>query len=266
MIFASDIDRTIVFSHRFLNKDIDKESLTCVEKITDKEISYMTKNALDKMMEISQIVHIVPVTMRSLSEYQRLLFSEELEYAIVCNGGTILRDNKPLKEWEKQINKVKPKNYKDIIAFLQEYNRFFKKDIRIVDDVYFFASIKEDLAKEKEKIKANIETTLTSFKEWSVALNSNKIYIYPTEINKANALSFLKKYIEKEEYKKSSLITAGDSPVDLPMLQLGNQRIIPDGSAILKEDLSKVPYLRIKPGFKGTEELFNIVNKLNLIM
>ena len=267
MIFASDIDRTLIFSYRFVTDETQKKSLLCMETVDNKEISYMKKDAFDKLLEISQLVHVIPVTMRSLKEYNRLIFSEELEYAIVCNGGVILRNGSPLKEWEREISKIKPRNYKNLMLVLQDYDKFFKKPMRLVDDIYFFASIKEDFSEQKEEIKTYIEKVLKDkFYDWNVVLNSNKIYVCPKNISKDKALSFLKKYIEKEEFKKSYLIVAGDGPVDLPMLQLGNQRIIPDNSAILKEDLSKLPYLRVKPSFEGTENLLNIVERMSLVV
>lgn len=260
MIFATDLDRTIIFSYRFIKDNKQREELICMEESNNKEISYMKKETFLKLLDLNKLVTITPVTMRSLKEYTRLLFAKEMKYAIVANGGMILKNGKPLADWQNKIKTLKPHNYLEVSELLKQYNSMFKKDIKLVDDVYFFASVKDTLTEHKESIKEEIQASLDNkTSEWKAMCNGNKIYIYPKNITKDKALAFLKQYIEKEEGKKFYMITAGDALVDLPILKLGDQRIIPENSAILKHNLDNLFYLKVKENFDGTLDMLNIV-------
>ena len=48
MIFATDLDRTLIFSYKFLSEDLKEDSI-CVEYKDDKPLSYMSKHALNEL-------------------------------------------------------------------------------------------------------------------------------------------------------------------------------------------------------------------------
>ena len=50
MIYATDLDRTVIFSNKFL--DECNEDVVCVEEFNDKPISYMTFKALKELKQI----------------------------------------------------------------------------------------------------------------------------------------------------------------------------------------------------------------------
>lgn len=52
MLFASDLDQTLIYSQRMLSQE-SLEQIRPVEWFDDRYISYMTQNALSKLKEIS---------------------------------------------------------------------------------------------------------------------------------------------------------------------------------------------------------------------
>ena len=72
VILFSDLDRTIIHSSKFLKESINPE---IVEFNKDKKpISYMEKEALLLLNELSNNLLFIPVTTRSLEQYKRIEF------------------------------------------------------------------------------------------------------------------------------------------------------------------------------------------------
>lgn len=74
MIYASDLDRTLIFSHRFLDEHKYNKKIVLVEDKDGKEISYMSELAYNKLQEINnnKDITFIPTTTRSLEEYNRI--------------------------------------------------------------------------------------------------------------------------------------------------------------------------------------------------
>lgn len=86
--FFSDLDNTLVYSHRVL---LPGERIA-VEYLNDHIQSYMTKKTYDFFSK-SNGVFLIPATTRTCEQYARL--SETFarfgcRYALVCNGGILL--------------------------------------------------------------------------------------------------------------------------------------------------------------------------------
>lgn len=93
MIFATDLDKTMIFNKKYVNESIiDKVQL--VETINQSPVSYMSKSAINKLKEVNKKIQVIPTTTRSLEEFYNVKTFEFCKYAIVSNGGIILEDNK----------------------------------------------------------------------------------------------------------------------------------------------------------------------------
>ena len=110
VILFSDLDRTIIHSSKFLKESINPE---IVEFNKDKKpISYMEKEALLLLNELSNNLLFIPVTTRSLEQYKRIDLKITPLYYITSNGGIILKNNKRLKSLDDFIkNNMSNKNY-----------------------------------------------------------------------------------------------------------------------------------------------------------
>ena len=85
-LFATALDNTLIFSKGF----VKNEDVIAVEYKDNKELSYMTKQALDTLKSLNEEITIVPITSRSLEEFKQLTFYNLFEHAILSNGLVIL--------------------------------------------------------------------------------------------------------------------------------------------------------------------------------
>lgn len=257
MIYATDLDRTVIFSSKFLlghEKDV-----TCVEHKEDKEISYMLNESLrllDLLMNKKDLI-VIPVTTRSVEQYQRVTPFQKCKYAVVANGGIILYNNNMVfKPWQEKIEKILTEYQKyesSVLEFMKDYEEYFDSDIRKVDNIFYFVKLKDDKEKNEELLKILDRSLDKSL--WNFTLQGLKLYIIPKEITKENALLFLKKYLN-ETY----VITSGDGKLDKDFIILGNKVFIPMYSEVLDYmTKQECDYSLISDGLIGTPELFKAI-------
>ena len=104
MIFATDLDNTMIFSHRQVIGLEDE--LYCVEYYNGKPITYMTHSAIQMFKNLIGNIFVIPVTTRSISQFERIEFFSTTEYAIVDNGGIILHNRIQDSEWNNYIQSI----------------------------------------------------------------------------------------------------------------------------------------------------------------
>lgn len=261
MIYATDLDRTVIFSSKFFSPS--EKNVTCVEYKGNKEISYMYNEALDllhKLMEKKDLF-LIPVTTRSLEQYQRVTPFQKCKYAIVANGGIMLYNGEVFKPWQEHIKEIlcKYQEYdNDVVEKLQKYQDYFDSDIRKVDDIFYFVKLQDNDDRNKELLKyldIAIDKSL-----WNFTLQGLKLYIIPKEITKENALKFLKSYLNE-----SFLITSGDGKLDKDFIMMGDIIFIPLCSEVLDYmSMENKAYHLVSEGLKGTIELFKAIQKIYL--
>lgn len=222
MIFASDLDNTLIYSHKRI-----KGSCMCVEWKEEKELSYMTVNSYESLQEIEKKVLFIPLTTRSLEQYNRiqLLKGKHPPYALVSNGGILLQDGKVDKEWLEESKKmVEPcqEQLEKAFSFLErEKNRIF--DIRNIDGLFLFTKSENTL-----EVVADLKKQL-DLSKMDVVENYNKVYVLPKQLNKGLAIKRLRK-----KFSKQTIIAAGDSSFDIPMLQEADISIALETSCFLE--------------------------------
>lgn len=67
ILFASDLDNTLLFSHRHRQPE-DR----CVERLNGAEQGFFTRETPDLLPQVVQRVHLLPITTRSIEQYQRI--------------------------------------------------------------------------------------------------------------------------------------------------------------------------------------------------
>lgn len=259
MIYATDLDRTIIFSNKFLNEC--NEEIICVEKHNEKEISYITKNAFEKFNTLKTFsnLKIIPVTTRSVKQFKRIDLVNSCEFAITTNGGTILHNGEIFKPWEKYINKLL-ENYKEDFDKIKNYLLKFKEDFSqmplLVDNIFIYTKLLDN--------KKNIQNILNKLdieldkEKWTFTLQGLKLYIIPKGISKEAALLYLKQYL-----KENNLVVSGDGKLDYGFLKVGNKTIIPEKSEILNYIVDKnFEYELIPAGLSGTSILFDKIKEI----
>ncbi len=218
MIFATDLDNTMIFSHRRVLGLED--TLCCVEYYNGKPLTYMTPAAIEMLNFLLSKIYVIPTTSRSISQFKRVEIFGSTEYAIVDNGGTILYKGEPLHDWSNYINKVlESYDLESVFEIFQNLPGLVSTP-RIVDQKFLFA--KSETTKSCEDfLRIKLDT------KWKVSIQGQKVYAIPMEITKGNALKFI---CENLVADNQLIISAGDSNLDMSMLDYSNYSFIQSDS------------------------------------
>ncbi|GHU52132.1 hypothetical protein AGMMS49975_07330 [Clostridia bacterium] len=213
MLFATDLDNTLIHSYKH-KKDGD----ICVERKDGRELSFMPPLAYEMLQGVS----FVPVTTRSLEQYERvkLLRTGTPEYAITSNGAALLRNGEIDKKWHEDAkNSV---NRAELDFYIEKLKNDNILDTRLVDEVYIFTKSK-DIAAALRRLDKFVDKSV-----YDITSLYEKIYIVPKSVNKGTAL---KKLSQGEK-----LICAGDSVMDLSMLLIADIALVPQNFPFTSEN------------------------------
>lgn len=225
--YLSDIDRTLIFSTSFLKNNPYNGELVEVEKVTDTFSSYMTKDSYEALKQFADKNLFVPVTSRTVSQYNRINFGFQPQYAVTSIGGIILKDGKPLEDWKEYVSSlIDLKLLEETAKEMQ--NKGFQ--VKISDNCFLFFKTEE----------AGYEKFLPGgFKHIE---QGKKHYFVPGHISKTAAICYLKRTLGIE-----STAVSGDSMLDMDMLESADLAIVPD-SAYIVEDAKRKGFMITEGG------------------
>ena len=119
-IFTTDLDNTLIYSYKH---DIGKYKL-CAEIYQGREVSFITTDTYRMLNQVRQKIAVVPVTTRTIEQYERIdLGMGKLPYALVCNGGILLKDGKEDAEW-----------YRDTLEMISESSGEIQKAVHALEN------------------------------------------------------------------------------------------------------------------------------------
>lgn len=230
LIYASDLDRTLIYSRRFIDEHPTDAAYSVVETKDGTIISYMSNAVKHELEDINrnEDVEFIPVTTRSIAEYERVQLGFIPEYAIVSNGGTILYKGEPMAEWESYIQRQM--NLTEVISIKMDIEDMCSSvdyEPRLIDGKYLFFKTDDGLLFDQE-----IERVKEEHPEWTFVRQSRKCYVIPNHFSKQIALRWL--YLK---LGKPYIVASGDSELDLGMLSLANKAIIPNHGALVIEGI-----------------------------
>lgn len=205
IIFASDLDNTLMFSTKHKMEDD-----VCIEILDGKEQGFCRKESFALLDQIAQDVLLIPITTRSIEQYHRisLPLSHAPQYALTTNGAILLVNGKIDMPWYEQSKKiVEPwkAEFLEIQHRLQEISEI--KRFRMIDDMYLFAACDNPKDAEISQSYFYDKTDL------NVEVSGRKLYFFPPMLSKGDAIDRL-----REKFSPSCIISAGDSHIDIPML------------------------------------------------
>ncbi len=199
ILFACDLDNTLIHSYKHR-----AENDICVEICEGREQSFISPEALDLLKKISAQIFFVPVTTRSVAQYKRIFWTEDFspKCAAVANGAIFLDGKQEIFYREA----VAP--YADELEFqLAAADKNLFAIAKIVDESFLYLRCRDDLDPAEISFQTNLDVRYTG----------KKIYLFPPEVNKGAALKRLIK-----NFSPDKIISAGDSKIDLPMLELAD--------------------------------------------
>lgn len=207
-IFATDLDNTLIYSYKWADAtDI------CIEKKEGKSLCYMSSTVYFQLKKLSEKIMIIPVTTRSLEQFNRiqLPFCQVPSYALVSNGGILLKNGEVDKQWLEQTKQLVADCNKqlDIAYDYLEGAEERNFELRRVDELFLFTKSKQP-TKTIDRLKSQLDLD-------KVAIESSdkKIYVLPKCLTKGLAIKRLRKILPIK-----NLLAAGDSiDFDLSMLK-----------------------------------------------
>lgn len=259
MIFASDLDRTLIYSKKFVS---DREGIRLIEKKDNEEISFMTEKAIEELKALSEDMLFIPVTTRTIEQYKRIDILEYIspKYAIVSNGGNILVNGEVDEEWNRSIHEKIKKECLPLEDLLLKFNEIVSKDWllrrRMADELFTYCIVDQEKIP-MEKLNSFIEWL--ELRNWKVSLQGRKLYFVPYCVCKWKALEHI-----KERENIDFIISAGDSLLDIPMLKSADIGIAPPHGEIYKiyketEETKNIIFTE-KEGIAAAEEILEKIN------
>lgn len=207
MIFASDLDRTLIFSERYVP---NKEDYLLVETSKSGYQSYILKETFSLL---SNVTHFVPVTTRNESEWKRTLLYTALRprYAIVSNGEVVLEDGVASTEWATYLQEeLAHISLEDIVPVASDIlNPVRLAEPRICSE--YMVMFKVLNAPQTAEYRLLCSHLLDS--AWTATANGNKIYVMPKVVTKESALRFVQQQLDN-----LPVFGAGDSIMDLGII------------------------------------------------
>ncbi|MBY2477685.1 HAD hydrolase family protein [Clostridioides difficile] len=261
MIVFSDLDRSIIYSDKFL--DTDKE-YTNIEIYREKEISYISLDTINLIKQIQYYGMFIPTTTRTVEQFRRIEFNKygiHFPFSITSNGAIILKDNKILKSWSEEIEKLKP-NYEPIESMIEKFKDYLDiegiTNFKVAENTFFYIVVdfaKFNLGSIKEYLN------ILESKNWKFYVSGRKIYFIPKEISKENAIKYLTKELQIE-----SFYAIGDSVMDYGMLNISNKAYVLKHGDINKNETENSFISSTFNGMSGTEEILsNILDESCLL-
>lgn len=232
VIYATDLDRTVIFSDRFVREyNIDLTKCVIAEQ-TDQYKAFINRQFLALIKNGCEYRHrnitgqlgevvFIPVTSRSIAEYTRLDIQKYADYAIVTNGCHILKNGQLMDSYEKHLNnEINWDEFRDSAIKCIREAAELDKDPRIIDDRYIFAKVADNSIDTTEKL---IELN-KKYNNLTIQRNGRKLYVTPRNITKSTALDWLRHEIRLDN---AIVVASGDSVMDKDLVKYADIKIVP---------------------------------------
>ena len=251
-VFTTDLDRTFIFSKQTANCSDDE--LVCIEKLDGKELSYISKNVQTLMRRLDDTQLIIPVTTRSLSQYERIeVFQKDYKpkFAIAANGGIVLKNGERDTQWDEMIARQlqESMSFEQMLKYFeQDWQHPMFRSIGSADQLFYVLLLIEEKIDRLwlESLSERIQKV-----GWMSYINGRKFYVLPKKLMKQNAVQYVLQQLECEVH-----FAAGDSIMDLGMLQLANVAFTPKHGELYKSyALDEHIYIPVGTGALFTKEM-----------
>ena len=228
MIFASDLDQTLIYSPKSFRLLPGQPTplVTPIELYEGREISFMADGVIGKLQAIANHNFFVPVTTRTIDQYRRIsLFSERINppYAVVSNGGNLIINGVVDTTWQEKVAMKMEQlclSAEDMLLSLTELcDSSWAGPMRMADGLFYYCVVERDKVPLDE-----IESFAlwAQAQQWNVSLQGRKLYIVPQVINKWAGVAYIRELLQEK-----IVVAAGDSLLDLCMLEQANYGIAP---------------------------------------
>ncbi|OWA34346.1 hypothetical protein B9G55_18720 [Saccharibacillus sp. O16] len=225
MIFASDLDRTLIYSRKAMGAAFEAAEVIPVELYQGEHISFMSPEASRLLVELSKTALFVPVTTRTIEQYERIFYIRETfqpQYAVTSNGGNVLIDGVPDPDWQRHVNEALARS-EDAKKVIEAFDRIaspeWVKSYRHSDNLFY------SIILDREKMPLD---QVEDFRKelagmyWNLSIQGRKMYLVPNGVSKGDGLLHVKKLAGA-----SRIAASGDSLLDESLLKAADYAIVP---------------------------------------
>lgn len=227
VLAACDLDRTAIFA----TLPPDPPPVRCVEEIDGRPWSYVTETAAALLADLLGSGAFVPVTTRTLAQYQRItLPGPTPRHALCANGGRLVTDGVEDLAFAARTAELLA-GTAPVAAVYDEVQRRIGGDprissIRVADDLFCYVvlhrgSPADDLAA--------VLVGVAEAADWRVSVQGRKLYAVPAPLSKASGLARL-----REVREATTVLAAGDSLLDAGMLEAADHAMLPRDSELTR--------------------------------
>lgn len=217
IVFHSDLDNTLIYSYKH---DIGAEKI-CVEYYNGKALSFMRPEWVDALKRIQEQVLFVPTTTRTVEQYRRISMGIHTpEYALVCNGGILLKDGERDHSWYEESLRLVSDTAAEMEHAMQMLaaDEALSMEVRFIEKLFLFTK-----SSEPDRSIARLRAALGKSRV-NVFSNGNKVYVVPEKLSKGHGVMRLRAMLGAE-----LVLAAGDSEFDKPMLFAADLGMCPEG-------------------------------------
>ena len=229
VLIACDLDRTLIYSRRFL--DAAGPGSRCVEVYEGEEISFMTGNAVTLLADLGAKQVVIPATTRTVAQYRRItLPGAPYRFAVTSNGGTILVDGIPDPEWEAVVDariRAEGVPLAEILTALRSRttDRWLRKE-RVAGGLFCYIVVDEGA------VPTEFVPEWAAWCEqrgWRVSQQGRKIYTVPRPLCKSRAVDEVRRRLvaSGELATDAPALAAGDGALDAELLRYADAAIRP---------------------------------------
>ena len=236
ILFCSDLDNTLIYSHR---REMPADKVLA-EYLDGREQSYVTSysaQALGKLAEND--IFLVPVTTRTQAQFDRIfIFGQNgivpCRYALVCNGSVLLKDGVPDEKWLAESMAVAEREFPEVKRIYEKMLETPERDHAKLIEPFMAYMLSDRAAELTEELSQEADSSLVT-----VCTHSRKVYCMAKSLTKGMAVKRLKEYLSAD-----TLIAAGDSELDIPMLEAADSCFCAEEIAHLvrSENVTPLPH------------------------
>lgn len=235
MIYASDLDQTLIYSQPTDRAEHLGDRIMIAELIDGKVRSYMSSNTYQRLQELMNELIFIPVTTRTIAQYERIhLISQILkpQYAVTSNGGNMLINGKVNTEWRDHVRTRVSETSAAVEDMLPVMHGVLGQDWVISSsfcDELFYSHIVDRDRMPLQEI-ADLSTQLKG-KGWRTSVQGRKVYIVPEAVSKGAAVAHLSQVLGGRK-----VIASGDSLLDQSLLDIADYAIAPGHGELFRQE------------------------------
>ena len=227
VVVACDLDRTLIYSAaalRLQGDDRDAPDLLVTEVYGGVPISFTTRASEGLLVSLAAAAHLVPVTTRTVAQYQRVrLPGVRPTHAVTTNGGALLVDGVPDLGWRRRLDARVAEEcapLAQVEALLTDAHwSTWTLSVKVAEDLFVYAVV--DRAEMPETAVADLAARCDEL-GWTVSVQGRKVYCVPSPVTKAAALEEV-----RARTGADLVLAAGDSLLDQGMLEVADHAFRP---------------------------------------